>query len=412
MATSQKSLLRQIGLGIAVYLLILLGIAQIFKSDLLRLQFVLTLFSPSAMTENFRSIKNALDHRTIRPGGPTYRIPYDGKPLPESFSFRESRRLLTQWIAETATSGLIVVHDGKIAFERYYRGNTPATHWIAWSASHPVVAALVGIARQEGLIRSVTDLGTDYVPRLTVSGYAGVTLKDVLQMSSGIAFDGNDDHFMSDIGRMRRSLALGAAMDDLMVALRRHRRPGTVLHPVCVDTQVLTMVLQQATGRSMSAYLEEKLWSRLGTEAEAFWVIDDHGRELACYGLQAVLRDYARFGLLFLNEGRNFRDQQILPAEWVRASVTADRAHLIPDDGGGVSAHPHGYGYQWWLPAPPEGDYCAVGNYGQFIYVHPRHRVVIVKTSADAGASRIGSEMESASLAAFRAIAAHMGRTP
>ncbi|HSO20575.1 MAG TPA: serine hydrolase, partial [Desulfosarcina sp.] len=361
--------------------------------------------------DNFRRITDALDYRTIRPGGPTYRIPYDTRPLPESFAFRGSRRLVTQWTAETATSGLIVVHDGKIAFERYFLGNTPATRWIAWSASDPVVAALVGIAWQEGLIRSVTDLVTDYVPRLTISGYAGVTLKDVLQMSSGIAFDGNDAHFMSDIGRMRRSLALSAAMDDLMVALRRHRRPGTVLHPVCVDTQVLAMVVEEATGRSLSAYLEDKLWSRLGAEAEAFWVIDDHGRELACYGLQAVLRDYARFGLLFLNEGRNFRDQQILPAEWVRASVAADRAHLIPGDGRGPLPR-HGYGYQWWLPAPPEGDYCAVGNYGQFIYVHPRHRVVIVKTSADAGASRIGSEMESASLAAFRAIAAHMGRTP
>jgi CubicO group peptidase (beta-lactamase class C family) len=177
-----------------------------------------------------------------------------------------------------------------------------------------------------------------------------------------------------------------------------------------MDAQVLGMVLREATGQRLSRYMEKCLWSRLGTEADAFWMIDGKGMELAFGGFNAVLRDYARFGLLFLNEGKNFRGQQILPAQWIRDSVTPDQTHLIPGAGNPASSTPLGYGYQWRLPRAPDGDYCAIGNYGQFIYVHPKCRVVIAKISAYADYKRSGEKMESETLSVFRFVAEQMDR--
>jgi len=128
--------------------------------------------------------------------------------------------------------------------------------------------------------------------------------------------------------------------------------------------------------------------------------------EMAMGGLNAVLRDYARLGQLYLNGG-NWNGAQIVPADWVMASVTPDAPHLMPGDNE-FSDWPMGYGYQWWIPENPEGDYSAIGIYGQFIYVHPGHGVVIAKSSAYAPYNESGDEMEFESMEFFRAIARHM----
>ncbi len=122
-------------------------------------------------------------------------------------------------------------------------------------------------------------------------------------------------------------------------------------------------------------------------------------------GLNAALRDYARFGLLYLNEGRNYKGEQLVPAKWVRASVTPDAPHLMPGKNNPGSDWPMGYGYQWWIPENPEGDFSAIGIYGQFIYVHPTYNVVIAKSSAYVDYNNTGDEMEFESMEAFRAIA-------
>lgn len=412
MTAVRKPVWKKIGYGFGIGLLILLGIAQFFKKDLMRLKFVLTISEPAAILENFRSMTRVFDHRTVRRNGPTYRIPYQKRSLPETYTYAGSRHNLTQWITKTATTGMIVVYDGKIAFERYFHGNHPKTPWISWSLSHPVVSALVGVAMEEGLIRSVSDLVIDYVPALKGTGYDGVTLKDVLQMRSGVAFDENTGNFFSDINRLRRSLALGATMDDVVAARHRDRPPGTRHHVTGIDTQVLAMVLREATGRTLTAYMEEKLWSRIGAEADADWLVDSGGMALAFWGLNAVLRDYARFGLLYVNDGKNFRAQQIIPAHWIRASLTPDRPRRMPGAGHPASSQPLRYGYHWWLPEPADEHYCAIGEYGQFIYIHPRGRVVIVKISADTHWNQPVNDGMHESLAAFRAIATHMSRNP
>jgi CubicO group peptidase (beta-lactamase class C family) len=195
------------------------------------------------------------------------------------------------------------------------------------------------------------------------------------------------------------------SLNDFVTTLTNERQPGTFNRYVSADTQVLGMVLEGATGQKLTDYTREKLWQYLGAEFDAEWLTDPMGTEMAFGGFNAALRDYARFGLLYLNQGRNFQGKQLVPAEWVKASVTPDAPHLMPGRNNPNSPFPMGYGYQWWIPENPEGDFLAIGIYGQFIYVHPGHKVVIAKTSAYVDYNNSGDEMEFESVEAFRAIA-------
>lgn len=168
---------------------------------------------------------------------------------------------------------------------------------------------------------------------------------------------------------------------------------------------MLGILLQAATGRTLTSYLEEKIWQEIGMESDAYWLVDSKGRELAFGGLNAVLRDYARFGLLYLNQG-TWEGEQIVPAEWVRASVTPDAPHLQPGDNP-ASSSLLGYGFQWWIPQQPEGDFLGIGVYNQFLYVHPTHKIVIAKSSAYPYYNQ-GDQKELETIAAFRAIVRHL----
>lgn len=177
-----------------------------------------------------------------------------------------------------------------------------------------------------------------------------------------------------------------------------------------VDTQVLGHILVRATGQDLSTYASEKLWKPLGMEFDAIWLVDGTGMEWAFGGLNASLRDLARFGWLYLNGGRR-GERQIVPEEWVRASVTPDAPHLVPGPKPGTT-ETMGYGYQWWIPAEPRGDFMALGVYGQTIYVDPGTRLVIVKNAVDLDFQENDFESERIALALWRTIAADLGATP
>jgi CubicO group peptidase (beta-lactamase class C family) len=154
--------------------------------------------------------------------------------------------------------------------------------------------------------------------------------------------------------------------------------------------------------------MQEKLWSSIGAEGDARWVTDAHGAVLAFAGLNARLRDYARFGQLYLDGGRNLRGAQVLPEAWVRESVKPRTPYLQPGREIHEGSPKLGYAYQWWIPKSEEGEFTAIGVYGQFIYVNPTRRVVIAKNSAYVDYNKDGDRMEYQSIEAFRAIARAM----
>jgi len=392
--------------GAAAIMLALLCLAGFFYSDIIRLYKVVTLFDTGVIVENFRSMDSLFPVTRVCRGPVAFEFKRQPCFLPEAYVYKGETKNLAQLIDETGTTGMVVIKDDTIVFEDYYRGNTEASKAISWSVAKSFVSALVGIAVSEGYIKDIRQPVTDYVPSLKGSGYDGVPIKDILNMSSGIHFNEDYGDFFSDINRMGRAMAFRTSLDDFVASLKRERTPGTFRHYVSMDTQVLGMLLRESTKRTVTSYLEEKIWKKTGMESDAYWLIDGGGMEMVFGGLNAVLRDYARFGRLYLNNGR-WGNEQVVPEDWVRASVTPDAPHLMP----GVNPASDwvlGYGYQWWIPENPEGDFLAIGIYNQFIYVHPRLGVVIAKTSAYADYNRDGEDKEIETIEFFRAIARHV----
>ncbi|MCG8564488.1 MAG: beta-lactamase family protein [Desulfobacterales bacterium] len=373
-------LLKTIGVTTAAVLVLALISLAVFHDKALRLYRVITLFNPDRIVENFQTMDKIFPHKTLNPAPHPSPLKRHPLPLPPSFIHKGKEIDLSTYLEETWTTGFLVLRDDTILHESYYLGTTENSRLISWSMGKSMVSALVGIAREEGHIPSIHTPVSDYVHMLKGSGYHGVSLKNVLQMSSGIRFNEDYGDFYSDINRMGRVFALGTAMDDFVLSLEPEREPGTYHHYVSMNTQVLGMVLRHTTGTPLFQYLEEKLFKPMGAEAPAYWIMDDTGMEMAFGGLGMVLRDYGRFGRIYLNQGR-MGGRQIVPEEWIRASLTMDAPHLQPGENP-LSSWIMGYGFQWWIPDNNQGDFIAMGICNQYIWVHPPSRTVIVKLSA------------------------------
>jgi CubicO group peptidase (beta-lactamase class C family) len=378
------------------------------SSRIIRLYRAFRLFEKERIVDNFRLMGDSFDSLTIHHGTEIFAFKRAPAPLPGAYRYRGQQKSVNAFIDRTWTTGLIVVRDDTILFEKYFRGNTESSKAISWSVAKYFVSALFGVAVSEGLIKDIQQPVTDYVSMLKGSGYDGVPIKDVLQMSSGVRFNEDYGDFNSDINRVGRSFAFNTPLADFAATLKRERKPGTYHHYVSMDTQVLGMIIKKATGKTLSAYAEEKLWKPLGMESDALWLIDSDGMEAAFCGLNVTLRDYARFGRLYLKNG-NWNGRQVVPVAWVRASVTPDAPHLMPGKRPNASWE-LGYGYQWWIPENPDGDFLAIGIYGQAIYIYPKYNIVIAKTSAYPDYNKDGDDMEIESIEMYRAIARQIGR--
>ncbi len=366
----------------------------------------ITLFAEGHRVENFRSMDRIFPSRPVARSGAVWAFDRDSRLLPATYRFEGAERDLAAFLDRTVTTGLLVVHRGAITHEEYRLGADETSPFTSWSMAKSVVSALVGIAIDEGRIASVRDPIGAYVPALAGSGYGAVPIEDALTMSSGVAFDEDYDHPLSDINLFFvRTMAVGTPIEAIVAGLESVRAPGTYNDYVSADTMALGLVLEAATGVPLAEYLQTRLWGPMGAEADAFWSTDRAGREFAFCCLNATLRDYARFGRLYL-EGGAREGRQIVPAGWVAASVNPTAAHLLPGDNP-ASSWTFGYGYQWWIPEEPQGDYTAIGVWGQYLYVDPVREVVIVKTSADPAFDDHDHE----TIAALRAIAAAVAAT-
>lgn len=385
-------------------LLIAAVIAGAFNyKKLIRLNRVISLFNANVIDENFRSMDRLFDSSVVEKGDNPHEFSYDLKELPQYYTYKSEKKKISDFINRTHTTGLIVLKGNEVKYEKYYRGNSELSRTISWSVSKSIISALFGIAVADGHIKSIEESVTDYVPALKGSGYDGVRIKDVLQMSSGIRFNEDYGDFSSDINRMSREFAFNTPLRKFIASLKPEREPGTYNHYVSMDTQVLGMIIRAATGKSLTEYTETKLWKPMGMESNAAWLIDSEKMETAFGGFNAILRDYAKFGRLYLNNGR-WGNKQIVPTKWIKDSITPDAPHLMPGENP-ASGWVLGYGFQWWIPENADGEFLAIGIYGQAIYIYPRYNIVIVKTSAYPDYNTDGNAMELESIEVFRAIA-------
>ena len=393
-----------------VILAILVLAIVLYSPNIYKLYKLATLYNEKSIAKNFISINKIFDtSNPISASEKPFVFEKEDFELPDSYEFEGEQLNLIEGLDHFHTDGLIILHDGKMLFEKYWNGNTKDSKHIAFSVSKSYLSALFGIAIEEGLIKSIDDNVSIYLDDFEGTGYEDVKIKNLLQMSSGIEFNEDYADPNSDINRFARATAKGSSFRDFAKTLKNGKKQGTYNHYVSLDTQVLGMILESVTDMPLREYLYKRIWSKIGTESDAYYIADKTGTDMALGGLNATLRDFSKFGQLYLNEG-SWDGEQIVPESWVVKSHTPDAPHLMPN-AGDLSSSEWGYGYQWWIPGDPLTDYTAHGIFNQFIYVDPVSNVVIAKTSSN---HRFRSEKEyskAAHIAMFRSITKHIENT-
>lgn len=345
-------------------------VEQIYDGDLV----------PDLAVSTFRNIDRLFPTRTVPASdNPSALEPAAQSLGPVTATAGDDSYDLDDFLAVDSVTGMIVLKDGKVAYEIYQRGNGPDTRWMSMSLAKSVTSTLIGAAIKDGSIAGLDAKVTDYVPDLAGSAYDDVTVGQILQMSSGVQWDETYTDPESD----RRALLSAQIAQEpgglmqVMAALPQAHEPGSVHNYSTGETSVASEIVIGATGQKLSDYLAEKIWQPYGMEADAEWWLDSpDGNEIGGSGLSATLRDFARFGQFFL-DGGVIDGQSILPDGWT------DMAGQPVTLSGGDTVE---YGLMWW-PGWTEGSiedkaYAAIGIQGQYIYINPAEQVVIAVTAA------------------------------
>ena len=393
-------MLHKILLGIFIVAILA---ALIFGPKAIRVYNFIHLFDEDKIAYNFININKIFPITSITKSSSPHIFNKQEFVLPEFYELDGKTYNLAESLDYFKSDGLIVLHNGDLLYENYWQGNSKDQPHISWSMAKSFLSALIGIAYHDGLIENLNDPITKYLKDFIGTGYENVPIKDILQMSSGVVFNEDYGDPNSDINKFARAVAEGKSMRDFAKTLKNGKVPGTFNHYVSIDTQMLGMLLEEVTGKPLAETLQEKIWTKIGMENNAYYMVDDTGMEWALGGLNATLRDYAKFGLLYLNRG-NWKGQQIVPQDWVDASHVANEPHLQPGNNS-LSSSDWGYGYQWWIPGFPNTDYLAAGIYNQYIYIDPITNVVIAKTSSNYKFNEERQYSKDAHVAIFRAIA-------
>lgn len=371
-----------------------------------RAEFATSMFSGVRQIDTFNNMHRIFPASTMTASPTTRPFPHSTPvALPATYLHEGVERSTETFLTDTDTVALLVIENGQLRSENYWLTGGPAVHWMSMSVAKSFTSAALGIAWGEGLFGGVEEIVSDHLPQLRGSAYDGVSIKDVLQMSSGARWNEDYSDPESDMNRFISIYAHGGSFDSIPPGMARLRPPGTYNLYNSMDTHVLGMLLKKLTGQPMRDYVEAKLWHPLGMEDDAHWLINSEGMEMAFGGLTATARDFAKLGELYRLKGR-CNGRQIVPEAWVEASVKADAPHLIPGDHG-LSDTAFGYGYQWWLTDGDEGEFSAIGVYNQFIYVNPTRNLVIVKLSASPNYGQTNDERsyrEFETVSLFRAI--------
>lgn len=296
------------------------------------------------------------------------------------YEYQAETRTIDDYLARNPTTGLLIARGDTILVERYQYGRNDRHRFTSFSMAKTVTAMLIGIAIAEGRIRSVDDFAAAYVPALADTEYGRTSLRHLLQMSSGVRFlenySGRDDAARLVVATIFQA---GPGGTEAVRPFNERVRPsGTRFSYASAETQVLGLVLRAAVGRPVAEYFHEKIWEPIGAEADATWVVDHSGQEATYCCLNAVLRDFARLGLLLAHDGRH-GDRQLIPQAWVHAATTvpADRPDLKLV---WIRAY-LGYGYQTWIFPGERRMFALLGVHGQVIYVDPSSRLVMVHTA-------------------------------
>ena len=346
--------------------------------------------TPENQAATFRNQDKVWPVRVIRRGGAVRPLPAHALSLEDlTFTSGEARLTPGDFMARNRTAGLLILKNGEVALECYGMGNGPESRWTSMSTAKSITSTLVGAALHDGAIASLDDPCDLYLPQMLGSAYEGVTLRNLMRMSSGVAWrEDNDANGRSDVFRLGKAMVArrpGGVL-TLMASLPRAHPQGAVFNYSTGESCLLAAVVVAATGRPLADYCAETLWGPAGMEADGYWQLEsEDGLELGGLGVGLRLRDAARFGQLILEDGQAFSGNRVLPPGWRDLAGQPDSeatAFGRPKPG-----DPGGYGYQWWAVPPipggvNNGAFSAIGAYGQRIFINPAENVVVATHSA------------------------------
>ena len=327
--------------------------------------------TPEKQLEYYQNVDHLLSTNNIASGKKKYHLV---KALTDfsgfSFRYNDTIRTLNDFIKQTNVVGIIVIRNDSILFEQYNQDIRPETKWINFSVAKSVTSLLYGAALKDGYIKSLDENVSQFIPELKGGVYDSVSLHNLLQMSSGVAWNDDTRDFNSDlfrIGRTKKEHGWKAAMDSIK-SLKRAAPPGQRFNYNTIETILAGMILKKAIAKPLSQYLSEKIWKPFGMYSDANWVkipvleVENGG---CC--ISATLRDYALLGMFAMKNGTAINGEQVLVKDWMQKSVTPTPGY-------------NGYGYYWWL-RPESGRYFASGACGQQIEIDPSQNTVVAVQS-------------------------------
>ncbi len=275
------------------------------------------------------------------------------------------------YMSEQRTAALVVVHDGKIRLERYGLDFHGEGRWTSFSVAKSLTSTLVGAAIRDGYIESIDDPVSEYIPAMQGSVYDGVSIRQLLTMTSGVQWNEDYEDPNSDVARFNAHQPEPGVDTTVsyMRALPREAPAGSTWVYKTGETNLIGVLVSSATGKELAAYLSEKIWAPFGMEQDASWLLGSTRHEISGCCIQAATRDFARFGM-FMLDGGEIDGQPVLPEGWIEAATTSQVDIGRPGSG---------YGYQWWTF--DDGTYAARGIFGQGIFIDPARRLVIASNS-------------------------------
>ncbi len=324
-------------------------------------------WTPDQQAWGYRNMEKVGPARVVKRGAHVFPLPVASHRISPAINYKGKTYTADAYMAAWRVSGLLVIKDGHIVMEKYGLGRKPADRWTSFSVAKSVTSTLIGAAIQDGFIKSLDDLVTQYIPELKGSAYDGVTVRQLITMTSGVKWNEDYTDMNSDVAKEGLSI-LEPGVNPVVSYMRRLPREapaGSKFVYKTGETDLAGILLSNAVHKTMADYLSQKIWAPFGMEQDALWVEDIAGHERGGCCMSMTLRDYGRVGLFMLGDGMA-GGKRVLPTGWV-ADATAVHVKEPP------------YGYFWWLT---EGGYEAEGIFGQSISVFPAEHLVIVQNAA------------------------------
>jgi CubicO group peptidase (beta-lactamase class C family) len=348
-------------------------------------------WSPEQQAWGYRNMEKVAPVRVIKRGATVHPLPKAPSQIDPTFAFGGKTYNTERYMTDFRASGVLVIKDGRIVLERYGLGRSPRDRWTSFSVAKSVTSTLIGAAIKDGKIKSLDEPVTLYIPQLKGSAYDGVTVRQLITMTSGVKWNESYTDPNSDVAKVGLSMVEPGInpVVSYMRRLPREAEPGTKFVYKTGETDLAGILLSNAVGEPLAQYLSDKIWRPYGMEQDGIWVEDVAGHERGGCCISMTLRDYGRFGQFMLDQGKA-AERNVVPAGWTE-DATAHHVTVPP------------YGYFWWLIP---GGYEAEGIFGQSMSVFPAdHLVVVINSAWPAAWSEDLNAMRMEYLTAIRAAA-------